>query len=148
MKSIIAFIKKETVLSVAWILALVSAFMVPPSKNYMDYIDFNTLFLLFCLMCVMASFKKLGAFEKCSEYLLGKVHSSAGIVALLVFLPFFFSMIITNDVALIVFVPLAIITLKMCAMEKLVLFTVVLQTLAANLGSMSLPMGTTQNLYL
>ena len=148
MKSIIAFIKKETVLSVAWILALVSAFMVPPSKNYMGYIDFNTLFLLFCLMCVMASFKKLGAFEKCSEYLLGKVHSSAGIVALLVFLPFFFSMIITNDVALIAFVPLAIITLKMCAMEKLVLFTVVLQTLAANLGSMSLPMGNPQNLYL
>lgn len=148
MKNIITFIKKETVLSVAWILAMASAFLVPPSKDYLGYIDFNTLFLLFCLMTVMASFKKLGAFEKCSEYLLGKVHSSAGIITLLVFLPFFFSMVITNDVALIVFVPLAIITLKMCALEKLVLFTVVLQTLAANLGSMSLPMGNPQNLYL
>lgn len=147
-RNIIAFIKKETVLSAAWVLAVTSAFLVPPSKEYLSYIDFNTLFLLFCLMAVMASFKKLGAFENCSKFLLGKFKSTAGILLVLVFMPFFFSMVITNDVALIVFVPLAIITLKMCGLEKLVLFTVVLQTLAANLGSMSLPMGNPQNLYL
>ncbi|MBS7240839.1 MAG: citrate transporter [Treponema sp.] len=147
-RNIIAFIKKETVLSAAWVLAVTSAFLVPPSKEYLSYIDFNTLFLLFCLMAVMASFKKLGAFENCSKFLLGKFKSTAGILSVLVFMPFFFSMVITNDVALIVFVPLAIITLKMCGLEKLVLFTVVLQTLAANLGSMSLPMGNPQNLYL
>lgn len=147
-RNIIAFIKKETVLSAAWILALISAFLVPPSKEYLSYIDFNTLFLLFCLMAVMASFKKLGAFESCSKFLLGKFKSKSGILSVLVFMPFFFSMVITNDVALIVFVPLAIITLRMCGLEKLVLFTVVLQTLAANLGSMSLPMGNPQNLYL
>lgn len=147
-RNIIAFIKKETVLSAAWVLAVTSAFLVPPSKDYLSYIDFNTLFLLFCLMAVMASFKKLGAFENCSKFLLGKFKSTAGILLVLVFMPFFFSMVITNDVALIVFVPLAIITLKMCGLEKLVLFTVVLQTLAANLGSMSLPMGNPQNLYL
>ena len=144
---IIAFIKKETVLSSAWILAVISAFIVYPSKEYLSYIDFNTLMLLFCLMAVMAGFRKLGAFEKCSEYLLGKFHSAPGILSVLVFMPFFFSMI-TNDVALIVFVPLAIITLKMCGLENLLLFTVVLQTLAANLGSMSLPMGNPQNLYI
>ena len=147
-RNIIAFIKKETVLSAAWVLAVTSAFLVPPSKEYLSYIDFNTLFLLFCLMAVMASFKKLGAFENCSKFLLGKFKSTAGILSVLVFMPFFFSMVITNDVALIVFVPLAIITLKMCGLEKLVLLTVVLQTLAANLGSMSLPMGNPQNLYL
>ena len=147
-RNIIAFIKKETVLSAAWVLAVTSAFLVPPSKEYLSYIDYNTLFLLFCLMAVMASFKKLGAFENCSKFLLGKFKSTAGILSVLVFMPFFFSMVITNDVALIVFVPLAIITLKMCGLEKLVLFTVVLQTLAANLGSMSLPMGNPQNLYL
>lgn len=145
---IIAFIKKETVLSAAWILAVISAFIVHPSKEYLSYIDFNTLMLLFCLMAVMAGFRKLGAFEKCSEYLLGKFHSAPGILSVLVFMPFFFSMVITNDVALIVFVPLAIITLKMCGLENLLLFTVVLQTLAANLGSMSLPMGNPQNLYI
>lgn len=145
---IIAFVKKETVLSAAWMLAIASAFFVIPSKEYLSYIDFNTLFLLFCLMTVMAGYKKLGAFECCSRFLLGKFKSTGGILAVLVFMPFFFSMVITNDVALIVFVPLAIITLKMCGMENLVLFTVVLQTLAANLGSMSLPMGNPQNLYL
>lgn len=145
---IIAFIKKETVLSAAWILAVISAFIVHPSKEYLSYIDFNTLMLLFCLMAVMAGFRKLGAFEKCSEYLLGKFHSAPGILSVLVFMPFFFSMVITNDVALIVFVPLAIITLRMCGLENLLLFTVVLQTLAANLGSMSLPMGNPQNLYI
>lgn len=148
MKKIFAFIKKETVLSVAWILAFASSLVVPPTEEYLSYIDFKTLFLLFSLMTVMAAFKKLGAFEKCSEFLLGKVHGAGGILAVLVFLPFFLSMVITNDVALIVFVPLAIITLKMCGLEKLILFTVVLQTLAANLGSMSLPMGNPQNLYL
>lgn len=147
-KNIISFIKKETVLSAAWILAIASAFLVHPSKDYFSYIDFNTLFLLFCLMSVMAGFKKLGAFESCSRFLLGRFHSTAGILAVLIFMPFFFSMVITNDVALIVFVPLAIITLKMCGLESLVLFTVVLQTLAANLGSMSLPMGNPQNLFL
>ena len=145
---IIAFLKKETVLSAAWILALISVFLVPPSREYFSYIDFNSLFLLFCLMTVMASFKKLGVFESCSEFLLGKFKTTSGILFILVFLPFFFSMIITNDVALIVFVPLAITTLKMCGLENLVLMTVVLQTLAANLGSMSLPMGNPQNLYL
>ena len=148
LNKIIAFLKKETVLSAAWILALVSAFLVPPSKEYFSYIGFNSLFLLFCLMTVMASFKKLGVFESCSEFLLGKFKTTSAILFILVFLPFFFSMVITNDVALIVFVPLAITTLKMCGLENLVLMTVVLQTLAANLGSMSLPMGNPQNLYL
>ena len=73
---IIAFIKKETVLSAAWILAVISAFIVHPSKEYLSYIDFNTLMLLFCLMAVMAGFRKLGAFEKCSEYLLGNTFGS------------------------------------------------------------------------
>ena len=107
-RNIIAFIKKETVLSAAWVLAVTSAFLVPPSKEYLSYIDFNTLFLLFCLMAVMASFKKLGAFENCSKFLLGKFKSTAGILSVLVFMPFFFSMVITNDVALIVFVRIAV----------------------------------------
>lgn len=145
---IISFIKKETVLSVAWTLAFLSTIFVHPSKEYFSYIDFNTLILLFCLMTVMAAFMKLGAFESCSKQLLKKFNSLGGILFILVFMPFFFSMIITNDVALIVFVPLAIITLKMCSLENLILWTVVLQTLAANLGSMALPMGNPQNLYL
>lgn len=145
---IIRFIKKETVLSAALFLAAASSFFVKPSIQYLEYIDFNTLFLLFSLMCVMADYKSLGAFEKCSRFLLSKTSGTTGIILVLVLLPFFFSMLITNDVALITFVPLALAALKMSGLEHIILPTVVLQTLAANLGSMFLPTGNPQNLYL
>lgn len=145
---IIRFIKKETVLSAALFLAAASSFFVKPSIQYLEYIDFNTLFLLFSLMCVMADYKSLGAFEKSSRFLLSKTSGTTGIILVLVLLPFFFSMLITNDVALITFVPLALAALKMSGLERIILPTVVLQTLAANLGSMFLPTGNPQNLYL
>ncbi len=145
---VLSFIKKETVLSAALFLAVASSFLVKPSIQYLGYIDFNTLFLLFSLMCVMADYKTLGAFEKCSRFLLSKTKGTTGIVLVLVLLPFFFSMFITNDVALITFVPLALAALKMSGLENIILITVVLQTLAANLGSMFLPTGNPQNLYL
>ena len=69
-------------------------------------------------------------------------------MAVLVFAPFFFSMVVTNDVSLITFVPFALIVLKSAGLERLVIPTVVLQTLAANLGSMLTPIGNPQNLYL
>lgn len=145
---LIEFIRSEIVLCVALLLAVVSSIFTLPGKEIMTYIDFNTLFLLFSLMCVMAGFKEMGIFEICSRFLLDKTKSTGGILSVLIFLPFFFSMIITNDVALITFVPLALITLKLSGLEKLAVVTIVLQTLAANLGSMLLPMGNPQNLYL
>lgn len=145
---LIEFIRSEIVLCVALLLAVVSSIFTLPGKEILTYIDFNTLFLLFSLMCVMAGFKEMGIFEICSRFLLDKTKSTGGILSVLIFLPFFFSMIITNDVALITFVPLALITLKLSGLEKLAVVTIVLQTLAANLGSMLLPMGNPQNLYL
>ncbi len=145
---LIDFIRSEIVLCVALLLAVVSSIFTLPGREILGYIDFNTLFLLFSLMCVMAGFKEMGIFEICSRFLLDRAKSTGGILAVLVFLPFFFSMIITNDVALITFVPLALITLRLSGLEKLAVITIVLQTLAANLGSMLLPMGNPQNLYL
>ena len=54
--------KKEAVLSIAMVLAVVSAFFVHPDKEYLGYIDFRTLALLFCLMAVMAGFQEIGLF--------------------------------------------------------------------------------------
>ena len=142
------FIKKETILTVALLLAAVSMFLIPPSAVYMDYIDWNTIFLLFDLMAVVAGFQKLGVFSLIGSALLGKIHTSRQLAFILVFLPFFFSMLITNDVALITFVPFAMIVLRLSGKEQLLLPIVVLQTLAANLGSMLMPMGNPQNLYL
>lgn len=148
MKRIKRFIKRETVLSGASILALLSALVIRPDREYASYIDYSTISLLFCLMTVMAGLQSLGVFKKTGERLLGYVKGPGAVSSVLVFLCFFFSMAITNDVALITFVPFAITVLKMAGMEPLVLPVVVLQTIAANLGSMLTPVGNPQNLYL
>lgn len=145
---ILEFIKRETILTIALLLAAVSMFIVPPSEAYADYIDWNTILLLFNLMAVVAGFQKLGVFSMIGSALLKKIHTSRQLTLILVFLPFFFSMLITNDVALITFVPFALIILKLADKESILLPIVVLQTLAANLGSMLMPMGNPQNLYL
>ncbi|MCI8266672.1 MAG: citrate transporter [Lachnospiraceae bacterium] len=141
-------LQQETVLTAAFVLAVVSALIVPPDEAYFGYIDWNTLLLLFSLMAVMAGFQKLGIFKTVGRRLLSKTRDTRQLLLVLVFLPFFFSMLITNDVALITFVPFAIIVLRLSQQEKLLVPLVVLQTLAANLGSMLTPMGNPQNLYL
>ncbi len=142
------FIQKETVLCAAFVLAVLSSLIVTPDATYLSYIDWNTLLLLFSLMAVMAGFQKLGIFKTIGSKLLSKTKNTRQLLLVLTFLPFFFSMIITNDVALITFVPFAIIVLRLSCQEHLLVPLVVLQTLAANLGSMFTPMGNPQNLYL
>lgn len=148
MKFIQKFIQQETVLSAAFVLAVISAFIIPPDKTYLTYIDCDTLLLLFSLMAVMAGFQKLGIFKAVGKKLLSRTRDTRQLMMVLVFLPFFFSMLITNDVALITFVPFAVIVLRLSQQEKRIVPLVVLQTLAANLGSMLTPMGNPQNLYL
>lgn len=146
--NIIAFIKKEMILTIAVLLAVISMFIVPPSAAYADYIDFNTLLLLFSLMAVVAGFQKLGLFSRIGTFLLSKISSARQLMLILVFLPFFFSMLITNDVALITFVPFAIVVLRLADQQRLLIPLITFQTIAANLGSMLMPMGNPQNLYL
>lgn len=147
-KQIIGWIKKESVLTISIVLAVASMFWVPPDKQYVSYIDYKTIGLLFCLMSVMAGYQKAGIFQWMGETLLTKVRMSRSVAAVLIFLCFFTSMFITNDVSLLTFVPFSIIVLEMAEMEELLVPVVVLQTIAANLGSMMLPFGNPQNLYL
>lgn len=150
-KRLCAFIKKETVLTVAIVLAVISAVLVVPDKTYAGYIDFRTLSILFCLMAVMAGLQKLGVFRKVAGMLLRHTRNTVQLVEVLVLLCFFFSMVITNDVSLITFVPFTFIVLRLSgedAMKKLAVPVIILQTIAANLGSMLTPIGNPQNLYL
>lgn len=141
-------VKKEAVLCIAVLLAVVSMFIVPPDAGYAGYIDWDTLALLFALMAVMKGFQNAGLFDFLANKLLKKANTSKKLMAVLVFLPFFLSMVVTNDVSLITFVPFALIVLKAADLRKLIVPTVILQTLAANLGSMLMPIGNPQNLYL
>ncbi len=148
MQKIIEFIKKETVLVIAAILAIVSAYWVPPSGAYLSYIDWRVLGILLSLMIVMAGFQKNGLFDTIGRRLLEHTKNTAQLVGVLVFLCFFSSMLITNDVALLTFVPFAVLVLQKCRQERLMVLTLILQTIAANLGSMLTPIGNPQNLYL
>lgn len=151
MRKVINLIKNEIVLVVAVLLAVVSMFIVSPDAEYIGYIDFRTLAILFCLMAVMAGLQDIGVFREIAEALLSKVQKLWQIIMILVMLCFFFSMLITNDVALITFVPFTFIILGLLGEEtekKLIIPVVVMQTIAANLGSMLTPIGNPQNLYL
>ena len=151
MRSMIQFCKKEAVLSIAIVLALFSVIFVRPDAEYLAYIDFRTLGILFCLMTVVAGLQQVGIFDRMAKGLLARVTGVGGIVTILVLLCFFLSMVITNDVALITFVPLAIIIMKQLPERvrmQWMLKCVVMQTIAANLGSMLTPIGNPQNLYL
>lgn len=145
---VIAFIKKETVLVAAFLLAAISSFWVKPDAAYIGYIDWRTLGILFCLMAIMAGLQKTGFFQNIGIKLLEKTENTRQLTFVLVFLCFCFSMVITNDVSLLTFVPFSILILTECGQEKLLLPVIVLQTLAANLGSMLTPIGNPQNLYL
>lgn len=140
--------QKETVCCIAFLLAVISMFFVSPSKNYISYIDFRVLALLFCLMAVVRGFSSIGVFTRLGTMLLTHVHSLRMLSALFIFLCFFFSMLITNDVALITFVPFTILVLSMAGQKKFLIPVIVLETIAANLGSMLTPLGNPQNLYL
>ena len=147
-KTVLNFLKKEIVLCVAGVLAIATAFVVHPSKAYIDYIDFKVLALLFALMLVVAGMKEMGVFTAIIKKLVAKVKTTRVIELILVFVPFFAGMIITNDVALITFVPFAIELLQVIGRSKDIIYIVVLQTIAANLGSMATPIGNPQNIFL
>lgn len=142
------FIKREPVVSISWVLALISMPFVPPSLSYLQYIDWKVLGCLFALMLVVAGLRKMYFFTKLSTILLQFSHNPRQVATMLVGLTFFSSMAITNDVALITFVPLTIVVFSLCNETKPILMTVVLQTVAANVGSSLTPVGNPQNLFM
>lgn len=145
---LIAFFKKETILYVAGLLAVISMVWVPPDGEYMGYINWQVLVLLFCLMSVMGGLQALGIFKAIANTLLHWANGLRQLTLLLVLLCFFFAMVVTNDVALITFVPFTILLLQMADLKGEMIPILALQTIAANLGSMLTPIGNPQNLYL
>lgn len=148
MSKIKDFVKREVTLCVAFIAALLSCIAVPPDAGYLHYIDWRTLALLYCLMVVVAGLRGAGVFSALAHILCSKARDLRAMGGILVALCFFSSMLVTNDVALLTFVPLAVVVLGLAHQMKELAWVVVLQTVAANLGSMLTPVGNPQNLYL
>ncbi|MBQ1823175.1 MAG: hypothetical protein II123_07035 [Lachnospiraceae bacterium] len=146
-ENILEFIKKEPILTVATVLAIISCFFVTPGREYLSYINWRTLILLFCLMAVVAGFAKAGVFRYISRKLSQRMKDTRRLSVGFMLLCFLLSMFVTNDVALVTVVPLTLLTMMGCS-EKAKIQTLVQETIAANLGSMLTPFGNPQNLYL
>lgn len=145
-KKLTGFIKREAVLCISLAAALISMIFVPPNEGYLGYIDWSVLGLLFCLMTAVQGFAGIGAFRKLSGALTRSFRNTRTLGALLALMCFFLSMLVTNDVALLTAVPLTLMLFR--GRERVKIRTIILETAAANLGSMATPMGNPQNLYI
>ena len=142
------FFRREPVLCIAALAAAVSCCFVPPDRGYLAYFDLRTLALLYCLMTVVAGLTRAGLFSRLAGSLCARAGSVRRLGLVLVLLSFFSSMLITNDVALLTFVPFAAAVLTLARRPGDLSRVAVLQTAAANLGSMLTPVGNPQNRYL
>ena len=128
-------------------LAVASAFLVPPDGRYAGYINFSVLSILFCLMLVVAGFQSAGLFDVFNRKICTLFKREKSLIAFMTFVCFISSALVTNDIALITFVPFTIALLAF-SNAKTIIFAVTLETVAANLGSLITPVGNPQNLFL
>lgn len=142
------FIKKNIVMCVAFLAAIITSFIVPPDAQYVGYFDFKTLTCLFCTLAVVCAFKNISFFRIVAEKIVCVFKTARTAVIALVYITFIGSMLIANDMALITFLPLGYYALKSTGNEKHMAFTFIMQNIAANLGGMLTPFGNPQNLYL
>lgn len=145
---LLGILKSETILIVATVLAIISCFVVHPDAEYRGYVHTKTIAQLVCLMLVVCGFQRIGVFRMVGSRLLRMVRTQRGVVLVLVSLTYFSSMLITNDVALVTFIPFAISVLTMAGMESSAVLVATLMTVGANVGSMLTPVGNAHNLYL
>lgn len=148
MRKITSTIKNNPILCISGLLALISCFFVLPDMQYLSYINVRVLAILFGLMLIVAALGHIGTFDVLTNKLLSKVKTYRGISLLMSLLSFFLSMFLTNDVSLVTLVPFAIMVLAPFGENRKLMFTLIIMTVAANLGSMLTPIGNPQNLYL
>lgn len=146
--AMLAHLKKEKVLVISLLLALLSMCFVPPDAGYASYVDVRVLALLFALMLLVRGLQNMGMFNWLIAKAFVRIKHLRRLAQMLILMCFFTSMIITNDVSLVTFVPFCLTALSLCGQQKWAVLIVVLQTIAANLGSMATPIGNPQNLYL
>ncbi len=147
MKKVLKYLKKELMLTVSVLAAVISLFITPPSAELFSNIDWRTLGTLFMMLTVLEGFKKENIFRPVLR-LAGRLRSMAALSMFLVFSVFFTSMFVTNDISLIIFVPLTIILFRAGDKEKYILPVITMENIAAIRGSLLTPFGSPQNLFI
>ena len=142
------FTKKNAVMFIAFLAALVTSFFVPPDAEYLGYFDFRTLTCLFCVLAVVCALKNINFFYMLARKIIRLFKNTRMSILALVYITFLGSMLIANDMALLTFLPLGYYVLASTNKKKYMAFTFIIQNIAANLGGMLTPFGNPQNLYL
>ena len=145
---VVMLIKKNVVMFVALLAALVTMVIIPPDKEYLKYFDFKTLTCLFCVLAVVCALKNIRFFYILAKKIVQLFRNARIAVLALVYITFIGSMLIANDMALLTFLPLGYLVLTTTGKGKYMAFTYIMQNIAANLGGMLTPFGNPQNLYL
>ena len=143
-----SFAKKNVVMLVALLAALITCFIVPPDQAYLDYFDVKTLTCLFCVLAVVCALKNINFFYTLARKIVRVFKNARMSILALVYITFIGSMLIANDMALLTFLPLGLFVLSTTGKGKYMAFTFIMQNIAANLGGMLTPFGNPQNLYL
>lgn len=145
---ILRWIRSNIVLTVAILLAIGTSFIVPPDARYAEYFDWKTLTCLFCTLAVVCALKNIKFFTILARKIVDCTGNLRMAVIALVYITFIGSMLISNDMALLTFLPLGYFVLSSTGEEKHMAFVFIMQNIAANLGGMLTPFGNPQNLYL
>ncbi len=140
--------KNNAVMLIAFSAALLTAFIVPPDKQYLTYFDFKTLSCLFAVLAVVTALRRVRFFYTVARKTVMLFKTARMSVLGIVYITFIGSMLIANDMALLTFLPLGFFVLHTTGKEKYMAFTFIMQNIAANLGGMLTPFGNPQNLYL
>jgi Na+/H+ antiporter NhaD/arsenite permease-like protein len=147
-EKIVPFIKKNAVMCIAFLAAVITSIIIHPDKEYIDYFDYRTLTCLFCVLAVVCALKNINFFYILAKKVVRLFKNARMSVLALVYITFIGSMLIANDMALLTFLPLGFFVLTTTKKEKYMAFTFIMQNIAANLGGMLTPFGNPQNLYL
>ncbi len=145
---LVRLLRENVVMTVALAAAVVTSFLVPPDREWLDYFDFKTLTCLFCVLAVVCALKNIRFFYLLARKVVHRFKTARMSVLALVYITFLGSMLIANDMALLTFLPLGYLVLSTTGQERYMAFTFVMQNIAANLGGMITPFGNPQNLYL
>ncbi|MBQ8310423.1 MAG: citrate transporter [Clostridia bacterium] len=148
LSELLLLIRKNIVLTIAIVLAIVTSCIVPPDAQYADYFDWKTLTCLFCTLAVVCALKNIKFFTILARKIVDSTGNLRIAVIALVYITFLGSMLISNDMALLTFLPLGFFVLTSTGKEKHMAFVFIMQNIAANLGGMLTPFGNPQNLYL
>lgn len=147
-KPVAAFVRKNTVMVIAFFAAAMTTIFVPIDAQYIGYFDFKTLTCLFCVLAVVCALKDIRFFYMLARRIVHLFRNARLSILALVYITFIGSMLIANDMALLTFLPLGYLVLTTTGKEKYMPFTFIMQNIAANLGGMLTPFGNPQNLYL